>query len=216
LSRIEAGRYELNEEAVSLRGASCPSAAICCRCAPKGRRLHRHELFEADLPRLWADERAIRQICLNLLGNAIKFHAAGRRDLAQGRLDRVRGGQYLSVKDTGPGISRGRDPDRARLLRAGIELDQISAEQGRGPWACRSPRAWSTCTAATFSLKSKLRIGTEVVVTFPPEPRDVGAGAARPRPAPPMQPQAPPDDPPAPAPTPRSPIGASACSGLRP
>ena len=31
------------------------------------------EAFEENLPQLWADERAIRQICLNLLSNAIKF-----------------------------------------------------------------------------------------------------------------------------------------------
>ena len=29
------------------------------------------------MPQLWADERAIRQICLNLLSNAIKFTPTG-------------------------------------------------------------------------------------------------------------------------------------------
>ena len=29
------------------------------------------------MPRLWADERAVRQICLNLLSNAIKFTPQG-------------------------------------------------------------------------------------------------------------------------------------------
>ena len=62
-----------------------------------------HEIFESELPRLWADERAIRQICLNLLSNAIKFTPqTGEIWLKVGWT--ASGGQYISVKDTGAGI----------------------------------------------------------------------------------------------------------------
>jgi two-component system, cell cycle sensor histidine kinase PleC len=40
----------------------------------------------------------------------------------------------------------------------------------------------------TFTLKSKLRIGTEVIVTFPPE-RVMSALAPLPEEAPPLQPE---------------------------
>ena len=76
LSRIEAGRYELKEESVSL-----VSIVEDCHHLLKLRASNRgiiiHEMFEPALPRLWADERAIRQICLNLLSNAIKFTPQG-------------------------------------------------------------------------------------------------------------------------------------------
>ena len=36
-----------------------------------------HEVFEQAMPRLWADERAIRQVVLNLLSNSIKFTPQG-------------------------------------------------------------------------------------------------------------------------------------------
>ena len=57
----------------------------------------------ADLPPVWADQRALRQICLNLMSNALKFTPKGGRitvsvDSAPG------GGQRLIVRDTGPGI----------------------------------------------------------------------------------------------------------------
>ena len=43
----------------------------------------------------------------------------------------------------------------------------------------------------TFTLKSKLRIGTEVIVTFPPE-RVMSALAPMAEEAPPLQPETPP------------------------
>lgn len=76
LSRIEAGRYELNEEPVSLSRV-IEDCHHLLKMRAKNRGLTIHELFEPDLPQLWADERAVRQICLNLLSNAIKFTPQG-------------------------------------------------------------------------------------------------------------------------------------------
>src|SRR6202012_2034175 len=102
LSRIEAGRYELNEEAVALL-----QVAEECHHLLKLRATNRniviHDLFEPDMPRLWADERAARQICLNLLSNAIKFTPQGGEIWLKVGWT-ASGGQYMSVKDTGPGI----------------------------------------------------------------------------------------------------------------
>src|SRR5437870_11850485 len=70
LSRIEAGRYELNEEPVSLAHEVGECAHLLAMRA-RGRGVTVHELFESNMPKLWADARAVRQICLNLLGNAV-------------------------------------------------------------------------------------------------------------------------------------------------
>src|SRR6202030_3072986 len=61
LSRIEAGRYELNEEAVSLVGI-VEDCHHLLKLRATSRGITIHEVFEAELPRLWADERALRQI----------------------------------------------------------------------------------------------------------------------------------------------------------
>jgi two-component system cell cycle sensor histidine kinase PleC len=76
LSRIEAGRYELNKESVSLVGIveDCHHL-LKLRATNLGITIH--EIFGPHLPRLWADERAIRQACLNLLSNAIEFTRQG-------------------------------------------------------------------------------------------------------------------------------------------
>jgi two-component system cell cycle sensor histidine kinase PleC len=102
LSRIEAGRYELHERPVSLAHVVSECAHLLTMRA-KSRGITVHELFESDMARIWADERALRQICLNLLGNAIKFTPAGGEIWLKVGWT-ASAGQYLSVKDVGPRI----------------------------------------------------------------------------------------------------------------
>ena len=144
LSRIEAGRYELNEEAVSLAGI-VEDCHHLLKLRATNRGITIHEMFEADMPRLWADERAIRQICLNLLSNAIKFTPQGGEIWLKVGWT-ASGGQYMSVKDTGPAFpkrkSRSCWPRSARARTRSNPPNRAPAS------ACRSPRAWSTCMAA--------------------------------------------------------------------
>jgi len=165
LSRIEAGRYELNEGSVSL-GAIVEDCHHLLKLRASSRGITIHEIFEPELPRLWADERAIRQICLNLLSNAIKFTPqAGEIWLKVGWT--ASGGQYISVKDTGPGIPDEEIP--IVLASFGQGSNSIkSAEQGAG-LGLPIAKSLVDLHGGTFTLKSKLRIGTEVIVTFPPE-----------------------------------------------
>jgi two-component system cell cycle sensor histidine kinase PleC len=184
LSRIEAGRYELNEESVSLVGI-VEDCHHLLKLRATNRGIILHEVFEAELPRLWADERALRQICLNLLSNAIKFTPQGGEIWLKVGWT-ASGGQYMSVKDTGPGIPEEEIP--IVLASFGQGSNSIkSAEQGAG-LGLPIAKSLTDLHGGTFVFKSKLRIGTEVVVTFPPE-RVVAAMA-------PMTIQAPPITPP--------------------
>src|SRR6185295_12797162 len=61
LSRVEAGRYELNEEAVDLVGISQDCHHLL-KIRAQNRSIKIHELFEPDMPKIWADERAVRQV----------------------------------------------------------------------------------------------------------------------------------------------------------
>ncbi len=165
LSRIEAGRYELNEESVALV-AIIEDCHHLLKLRAANRGITIHEMFEADLPRIWADERAVRQICLNLLSNAIKFTPQGGEIWLKVGWT-ASGGQYMTVKDTGPGIPEEEIP--IVLASFGQGSNSIkSAEQGAG-LGLPIAKSLVDLHGGTFVLKSKLRIGTEVVVTFPPE-----------------------------------------------
>src|SRR5690606_150174 len=165
LSRIEAGRYELNEEAVAL----APIVEECqhlLNMRAKNRAITVHHAFEPDLPRLWADERAMRQICLNLLSNAIKFTPQGGEIWLKVGWTAA-AGQYMSCKDNGPGIPEEEIPIVLASFGQGSTSIK-SAEQGAG-LGLPIAKSLIELHGGTFALKSKVRVGTEVIVTLPPE-----------------------------------------------
>lgn len=187
LSRIEAGRYELNEEAVSLVSvvADCHHL-LKLRASSRGITIH--EVFEMAMPKIWGDERAIRQIVLNLLSNSIKFTPRGG-DIWLKAGWTASGGQYLSVKDTGSGIPEDEIP--IVLASFGQGSNSIkSAEQGAG-LGLPIAKSLIDMHGGTFTLKSKVRIGTEVIITFPPERVMSALGPMTEEVAPPLQPESP-------------------------
>ena len=163
LSRIEAGRYDLHEETIRLTDITedC-QRLVKIRADAKG--LLIIEDFAADLPQVWADPRAMRQICLNLLSNALKFTPKGGRIvLSVGPSED--GGQSLTVKDTGPGIPKDEIP---RVLQA-FGQGSLAHETAEGGTGLGLPIVQNLIQlhGGTFSLKSELRKGTEVTVTLP-------------------------------------------------
>jgi two-component system cell cycle sensor histidine kinase PleC len=115
---------------------------------------------------LWADERAARQVCLNLLTNGIKFTPHGGKIWLKVGWTSA-GGQYLSVRDTGPGIPAEEIPIVLDPFGQGSNAIK-SAEQGAG-LGLPIVKSIIDLHGGTFTLKSKLGEGTEVIVTFPPE-----------------------------------------------
>ena len=165
LSRIEAGRYELQEEAVTLADvAEDCHRLLKLRAEKKGLRILQN--YQENLPQIWADERAIRQVCLNLLSNAIKFTPSdGTISLTVGTTES--GGQYLSVNDTGPGIPEDEIPRVLKSFGQG-SLAHKTAEGGTG-LGLPIVKGLVELHGGTFDLKSKLRQGTLVTVTLPRE-----------------------------------------------
>ena len=163
ISRIEAGRYTLNEESVTLPYIVEDCAHMMgLRARNKG--LIIVEQYEDNLPKIWADERAIRQVTLNLLSNAVKFTPTGGTITVKVGWT-AGGGQYVSVRDTGPGIPEEEIPIvLSRFGQGSIAIK--SAEQGTG-LGLSIVQALVQMHGGSFSLASKLREGTEVMFTVP-------------------------------------------------
>ena len=163
LSRIEAGRYELTEEPIQLIDIADDCLRLLkLRAENKGLELVEH--LAENLPQVWADERALRQIVLNLLSNALKFTPRGGRiELIIAMTDD--GGQMLSVRDNGPGIPADELP-KVMLAFGQGSLAHKTAEGGTG-LGLPIVRNLVELHGGRFELRSELRKGTEAIVLFP-------------------------------------------------
>ncbi|MGI9367159.1 MAG: sensor histidine kinase [Rhizobiaceae bacterium] len=163
LSRVEAGRYDLNQEATNLAHLAEESQQMIKLKAAK-KNVSIVMQIQPDLPELWADARAVRQVILNLLSNALKFTPSGGTIWLKVGWT-AGGGQYVSIKDTGPGIPEEEIPIVLSSFGQG-SIAIKSAEQGTG-LGLPIVQALVHMHEGSFDLKSKLREGTEVIATFP-------------------------------------------------
>ena len=163
LSRIEAGKYDLHEQPVRICDVLDDSRNLL-KLRAKTKDLQIVECYDTTLAPLWADERALRQICLNLLSNAIKFTPNGGCITLTTKANGD-GGQTLSVGDTGPGIPEHEIPKVLEAFGQG-SLAQKTAEGGTG-LGLPIVRKLIELHGGRFELQSRLRKGTKVTAHFP-------------------------------------------------
>ena len=163
LSRIEAGKYELNEEAISLLEVTEDCIGMV-QLRARAKSISISQQFEPHLPSIWADEKSLRQVILNLLSNAVKFTPQnGEINVKVGWT--AGGGQYVAIKDNGPGIPEDEIPVVLSAFGQG-SIAIKSAEQGTG-LGLPIVQAILAKHDGQFILKSKLREGTEVIAILP-------------------------------------------------
>jgi two-component system, cell cycle sensor histidine kinase PleC len=163
LSRVEAGRHSLAEEVIRLSDIAEDAIHLVALKA-RAKEIKVISNFEVSLPQIWVDERSVRQIMLNLLSNAVKFTPAGGEISVHVGWTNG-GGQYVSVKDNGPGIAE----DEIPVVLSAFGQGSIAikhAEQGTG-LGLPIVQALMHLHGGKFDLRSKLRHGTEAIAIFP-------------------------------------------------
>lgn len=130
LSKIEAGRIVLNPTSIDLH-AMCDDIYMMFR--ERANDKHLQLLFEnsEDLPRyVMVDEGKLRQLFVNIIGNAIKFTDEGGVAIRTQAISSEEGKSYLivEVQDSGPGIS---EEEIGKLFRH-FEQTSTGVKKGTG------------------------------------------------------------------------------------
>ncbi|MGQ7792810.1 sensor histidine kinase [Faunimonas sp. B44] len=163
LSRIEAGKRELREELTSLT-AIAEEACALLELKARQKNINVIEVLDPGLPRIVVDEQAIRQVVLNLVSNALKFTPPGGEVTVKvGRTQA--GGQYVSVRDNGPGIAEEEIPIVLSAFGQG-SVSLKNAEQGTG-LGIPIVQALIHLHGGNFTLRSQVGVGTEAIATLP-------------------------------------------------
>jgi PAS domain S-box-containing protein len=107
LSRIEAGKMNIEKEIVNLRQIIISVENILKPKAEEKGLQFTSVVADGIKDRLFADEVRIRQILINIIGNAIKFTEAGNINLMIDLTEENEHKQFLTIvcKDSGIGIS---------------------------------------------------------------------------------------------------------------
>jgi len=102
IARIEGGRYQLEEEPVDL-AETVEAATGAVAEAARQKRTTIQWMLDRGLPMVRADARAVRQVLVSLLSNAVKFTGDDGRVAVSGCLDGS-GDVLLSIADNGIGM----------------------------------------------------------------------------------------------------------------
>jgi len=119
-----------------------------------------------EMPEIQADMRAVKQVLLNLITNAIKFTPEGGKVTVRCEAKSV--GLILKVTDTGIGIAA---EDLQRLSKPFEQIDSQHSRQHEGTGlGLALSKSLVELHGGNFKIESQLGVGTTVIFTLPNVP----------------------------------------------
>ena len=164
MSKIEAGKMKLLPEVLKMNDMIEQVIRIVRgRAEDKRLKLIYHP---QDIQEIEADPRAVKQVLLNLITNAIKFTPEGGNVTVN--VTPKSAGLIISVKDTGIGISK---EDLARLAQPFEQVDNKESRdvEGTGLGLALS-KSLVELHGGNFKMDSEVGEGTTVYFTLPNKP----------------------------------------------
>ena len=160
MSRMGTGQFPIAPEPLAL----APMIAGCCELlAPKAQASGIQLLFggATPCPEILADKRAIKQVLLNLVTNALKFTRRGGEVTVSAIQEHS--SALIMVADTGVGIP---EPDLARLGVPFFQVQSTRPREGAG-LGLAIVKSLISLHGGTIDITSRLGHGTRVAVRLP-------------------------------------------------
>lgn len=164
LAKVTAGKTDLTPAHVDLNAVVQQCVGLAMPLSTRERTIVRTS-FPADLPRIIADERSVRQVALNILSNAIRYTGPGGQVIVATRVG-APGEIVLAVRDTGPGM----EPDEIEAaLQPFQQVAHTRRLDGTGLGLPLS-KALVEANGGAFKVTSSRATGTLVEIRFPSAP----------------------------------------------
>jgi two-component system cell cycle sensor histidine kinase PleC len=181
LSRVGAGQYRIEPERVAVADL-VDEVRRSMGDESTRQKVTVFTTVEPDVPDVWADRRALRQILLNLLSNAIKFTPMGGNVHMSATHDAAAASVRVIVSDTGVGIP---PAQQDKVLQPFVQADSDSRRryQGTGLGLALS-KELTELQNGRLRLESAEGEGTTVTLALPvAQPADGDALVPQPDPA---------------------------------
>ncbi len=179
IAKIEAGRLQLEITAFDL-GAMVRDVTDLMRLRAEEKGLQLQVDQSSAFPRyIMGDEARLRQILVNLAGNAVKFTRAGSITIRLRLKQNARPHLVIVVEDTGPGISA---EDQKRLFKPFVQLGEAGEQKGTGLGLTIS-RQFAELMGGTIGVTSELGKGSVFCIELPVELADEAGISTLQRPA---------------------------------
>lgn len=165
MSKIESGKYELTLEPLNITQISRTSLQMMEARAIESQISLNYHLPNNDIHTM-ADRRAIKQILLNVLSNAVKFtQSGGRVDL---RLEETPTAIFMEVEDTGIGIPAHKLSDVTKPFE---QVSNAFTRQHEGSGlGLAITKELVELHGGALSIESRLDEGTRITIRLPRRP----------------------------------------------
>jgi signal transduction histidine kinase len=161
LTKIEAGQLSLSLADYQV-GSLIDGVISATGSLAQTKGLELRASVEPGLPTAFGDERRLKQVMLNLVGNALKFTDKGHVEVAA-----LKDGDTLRlrVSDTGPGIAA---RDQAKVFEEFQQVDTSSTkEKGGSGLGLAITKRIVEMHGGTVGLTSEVGVGSVFTVTLP-------------------------------------------------
>jgi len=162
MSKIETDNFEITPEPFAPKTRGCRLLRSSGGCGRVRAGVSIEKTVADDLPEMIADKRALNQILLNLLSNAIRFTDRGGKIIVSARSDAA--AIVFAVEDDGVGIS---DEDLARVGEPYFQARASYRRHGGTGLGLSIVKGLVRLHGGELNIRSRLGEGTRVTVRLP-------------------------------------------------